>query len=251
MTSRIGCQLINQMATRQFDEILDLLIAGRRLEPSGGVNSRSLQRGLDKQAPFHRGKNSVADALLIEIYGEIVADDVASTSDYCFVTTNTKDFSLTDGDPRRPDAAIAGFFGSPSSCFFISLATALGTYFSDDYEDLLAELDFHEEPRNLWEITALLDKLWDQVWYNRHKNLEHQIGVGEVEVVDEYQPEAHQRTVVRSVWEGAQASARRVEQKYGPDDLGPWDDFEWGMISGEMSALRWVLGEDWESTLDT
>jgi hypothetical protein len=24
------------------------------------------------------------------------------------------------------------------------------------------------------------------------------------------------------------------------------DAFEWGMINGKLSALRWVLGEDWD-----
>jgi hypothetical protein len=103
---------------------------------------------------------------------------------------------------------------------------AVTTYFPEASEDLLAELEYHEEPRRLSEISPLLDKLWGQIWYNRHKNLEYRIAAREIEVVDEYQPEARGRTVVRSVWEGAQASARRVEEKYGPDDLGPWDDFE-------------------------
>jgi hypothetical protein len=48
------------------------------------------------------------------------------------------------------------------------------------------------------------------------------------------------------VWEGAQKSAKRVEQQHGLEKLGPWDDFEWGMINGKLSALRWVLGEDWD-----
>ncbi|MGE3651427.1 MAG: hypothetical protein AB7G10_24065, partial [Reyranellaceae bacterium] len=54
------------------------------------------------------------------------------------------------------------------------------------------------------------------------------------------------RPIQRNIWEGALKSAIRVEKKHGLENLGPWDDFEWGMINGKLSALRWVLGEDWD-----
>jgi hypothetical protein len=50
---------------------------------------------------------------------------------------------------------------------------------------------------------------------------------------------------------GAIKSAKKTEQKYGRKNLGPCSDFDWGMMNGKLSALRWVLGGDWETTLDT
>lgn len=40
-----------------------------------------------------------------------------------------------------------------------------------------------------------------------------------------------------------------MEKLYG-DKLQPMDDFEWGMLNGKLSALRWVLGDEWDM-LDT
>jgi hypothetical protein len=41
-----------------------------------------------------------------------------------------------------------------------------------------------------------------------------------------------------------------VERRYGKDTLTPLSDFQLGMISGKLSALRWVLGDEWDF-LDT
>jgi hypothetical protein len=92
-----------------------------------------------------------------------------------------------------------------------------------------------------------------KVWYNRHQVLRQTIGRGRVKLVDkeEFPVRDHmRRPVQRDVWELALKAAKRVEQRRGLKNLGPWDDFEWGMVNGKLSALRWVLGDEWDM-LDT
>jgi hypothetical protein len=36
------------------------------------------------------------------------------------------------------------------------------------------------------------------------------------------------------------------KNEVGLDNLGPWDNFEWGMLNGKLSAVRWVSGDDWD-----
>ena len=83
------------------------------------------------------------------------------------------------------------------------------------------------------DIGAAAEEFYDKVWYDRHQSLKAQTKSGEEKLV-------HQ----------GEFAARRMEAQYGKDNLGPYDDFEWGMINGKLSALRWVLGEEWDM-LDT
>jgi predicted nucleic acid-binding protein len=65
--------LIGAMTTLNFKLILELLQKGRRVEPGPTEHEAVVRRGLDKRAPLHRHKNSVADALLIELYASATA----------------------------------------------------------------------------------------------------------------------------------------------------------------------------------
>lgn len=73
----------------------------------------------------------------------------------------------------------------------------------------------------------------DKIWFDRHLSLRYRIEAG-VETVDS------------EIWKGALQSAQRVIEKYGEENLGPYSDFEWGMLNGKLSALRWVLGDEWD-----
>lgn len=51
---------------------------------------------------------------------------------------------------------------------------------------------------------------------------------------------------------GMRKGMAEAEKKYGKQKIRQYykDDFGWGMLNGKLSALRWVMGDDWDM-LDT
>lgn len=222
------------------------------IEPTEPVILRAADRALQQRAPFHRQRNSMSDAILIEMYSELMSQKAKGVR-FGFVTHNTKDFSHPTSDNRLPHPDIASYFSKIRSLYFINLSEALRRIAPHLITDDMIEQEWHEEPRSLTEIVAAISELTDKVWYDRHQLLRQRIEEGEIAIVDRetFPVENHAaRPIQRDVWQGALKGAARVEKKYGIKNLGPWSKFEWGMINGKLSALRWALGDEWDM-LDT
>lgn len=233
--------LIGAMTTRNFDDVLTLLKGGRHLEPTDAEQLNVVARGLAKQAPFHRSRNSVADALLAELYSR-AAQAGSSDDPYAFVTTNSDDFSSATGDKREPHPDLAELFAGEHSSYWLGvdgLNDVLLESFGDEIRELFAETEFDEEPRRLGNILAAEQEMFDRVWYHRSLQSETRL---------EADGDQAQLDYLRSVAEPGRSRVESVYTEAG--QLGPYSDFELGMLNGKLSALRWVLGSEWDF-LDT
>jgi len=241
---------LGEAAVETVGRIEKIFAATPIIEISNAAKLCAAQRAIDKRAPFHRQRNGIDDAILIEVYADAVGAEVSPGSRFAFVTHNVKDFSHPNANNKLPHPDIAALFSRAKSLYFITLGEALRRVAPEQFADLMIEQEWHEEPRKLSEIVKVIGELIDKVWYNRHIVTREKIESGETKIVERetFPIKDHaRRPIQRDVWEGALSSAAKVEKKYGLENLGPWDDFEWGMINGKLSALRWVLGEEWDS----
>jgi hypothetical protein len=245
--------MVGGTVSNALDQIEKLLTASPLIQATDAIKLRAAQRAVDKRAPFHRDRNSMADAMLIETYADCVRSKIASGERFAFVTHNKHDFGLVNGNQKLPHPDIARYFSRIKSLYFINLPELLRRIEPSLVSDVMFELSWSQEPRGLSEILKAEDLLFHQVWYNRHGGLRIGVQEGRITVVEKEtypKPAGATQTIQLEAWKGALKAARRVEREYGKKNLGPWDDFEWGMINGKLSAIRWMLGDEWDM-LDT
>lgn len=106
-----------------------------------------------------------------------------------------------------------------------------------------------ENPGEFWPMilrrgdTAILEaeqEFFDVIWYDRKLVMIENLKSGK-------------ETIDPEIQKGMRQAMRAVEKKYGgKKKLRSYynDDFGWGMLNGKLSALRWVMGDEWDN-LDT
>ncbi|MEV4444820.1 PIN domain-containing protein [Streptomyces mirabilis] len=227
---------------QNFSEISDLLQKGKRLEPGAAEHEAAVRRGLEKKAPLHLNKNSVADALLIELYRSAVNAEYETGTVTCFATSNHEDFSIHKGDHRNPHPDLVDIFDQIRSRYVYGvdgLNSIMLSHFGDEFSELAEEVELvRTETRSLAEILKAENEYFEKIWYVRKLILLEKIEDGRHEPLN---PELE---------EHMNSAMRDIERRYGEDNVGPWDDWGWGFVHGKLSALRWVLGDDWDF-LDT
>jgi hypothetical protein len=90
------------------------------------------------------------------------------------------------------------------------------------------------------EIAKAEHELWDRVWYYRHLVRIHNARYAK-DSTEQTPPEIARMT---------RELMKRKRKRYGRSIGQPMSDFDWGYMQGKFSALRWVLGSEWDF-LDT
>lgn len=218
------------------------------------IKIRAADRAISKIAPFHRQMNGMGDAIIIETY----IDELAKRNDedvFAFVTHNTNDFSKKGADTRLPHEDLAQIFDGAISRYETNLSVLLCEFASDLIEEIRFEREYSQDSRQLSELIEAENKLSTQIWYGRKGHIIDRVESGEErlvpkEVWEQATPAERRNLMVDTIWEGMNAAMRRAEEEFGVEELGPWTDFEWGMLNGKLSAIRWMLGDEWDM-LDT
>jgi len=175
-----------------------------------------------------------------------------AASGQVILTHSYRDFSEPAGNQKHPHPDFAALFSARQSRYYINIGDVLSTMHLKDASAWMFET--YDQPiRSMSDILDAIDELVTKVWYDQHMVSRYKIEWGVEKVVPKLPdvPWPKRKNLIQAdIWAGALNSAAKVEKRFGKENLGPYSKFDWGMMNGKLSALRWVLGDDWDM-LDT
>lgn len=220
-----------EAASETMAKVEDIITSFEVIIPSVIARSRAANRAMDRVAPCLSSRNSIADAVILETYLEVVEEAEETDDTFAFITTNTSDFSDSAGDNRNPHADIAIHFDGERSIYSTDLQKFLHDIQGEiDPDGAFDEHYFDYEPRLLSDIQEAIELLTRQIWYDRHSMRKHAIEEGRIKLVSRTEwdkIEGHRGgVIVDDIWAGALKAAQQVEQEVGKENLGPWSKFD-------------------------
>jgi hypothetical protein len=238
----------DRLSSTEFEEFGSDL-----LHPVGFVNVDWRKGTGLPSSPADKGRDIVCDHLRVE-------PDSSQHFEHWFV--DCKHFKkgvplkelqnlLAWAEAERPDVALfvtSNFLSNPAKEYLESYRKNNRPVFKIRYWEkpqivrmlrrkisLQRKYDLTDTPiRSVKQILEAESEFFTKVWYGRKAPAER------------YRAEGTPEYIIK----GMLKAKREAEKRYGKKNLGPWTDFEWGMLSGKLSAIRWVLGDEWDM-LDT
>jgi hypothetical protein len=156
---------------------------------------------------------------------------------------------MTWADAERPDTVLvmaSGFLSNPAKDWLVQYRRNRSPAFRIRYwerptierlvgrnEQLMAKHDIYPASmRTVGEIIGAEEERYLKAWYGRKPR------PGQKVYGNPLEPDIEKQM---------RKAMKEVEERFGVDELNRIvaDDFSWGHHMGELSALRWVLGEDW------
>jgi hypothetical protein len=213
------------------------------------------RKGTDKSSsPADSGRDIVANLEVEDIDGTKHLQTWFIDCKHQRAGVSPKDLQslLAWSNAERPDIAlfmVSGFLSNPSKDYLRDYEMnnhppfRIKCWERTVIERLVSERDtflrrfFFKLPRSEDEILSVEEEFADRLWYDRNS------------LIADKLPERIKGAPPQLI-EKLCKDMTAVENRYGLKNLGPYSDFEWGMLNGKLSALRWVLGEEWDM-LDT
>lgn len=145
------------------------------------------------------------------------------------MSTTPAESLLPHGETRAPHPHPGPAFTHPGSvhaCGVQGLAAVLHGHFGAAGAAVPGEFDGDAQPRPPSEIQERERELADRIWYQQTLNQAYKLDTA---------PE------LADFMDAAKPAMERIEAAYG-QTLGPYSEFEWGVLNGKLSALQWAQG---------